>query len=621
MIRSLLKKIIIGSASLFLVITTEGKAQQLYDFEGGSLQGWYGVNINQGGPWSVYKGTSDWAATGDYALKANLWLYDNGTFYLSSNNYIDFTGKSRFKATVHRSPWGNWVSVTAKIYIKTGNGWTWFDGGQVSLPTSGSYELSFDLAGKPDLNMVREFGVEFQTQGGGNSGSASIYVDNVRFDDLPPPPPPGSIIGSTTGKLLIDSDQNIFVYTNNFIKTVNQSDLSDKVPPQQFNTTFNPNYIPTPLILNNTLYTQDKNGIYLLNKNCTIFRQNNSVAGLLYSKSPSGNLIVYDSISTSTKHITVLNPNTLVKKYGSLLFPPGEIFSILYADNNVLIVRTTKMGLGIIVYDINTGMQRWGGNESVVGAFLAADESGLYTRNASTSMNLKKYNYYSMTPVWTVPKYVSQILTKYGKLYLNEQDVSSPGHKWVHRLNPDNGSVIWSSQTSSTDFSFNISDILSTGALIGVSTVPGPATVSRVYKVDWSANQIAWNVNGLLRINNGNLIVIYSDFLFPPPWYVRVYDNNGAIKTNYTLGDTFVNLLSSDNQSVYVYGHSYSLPNVFGTIYAVNIGTTSSPASTTRWTLTYDQTPSGTLSIPFTTSTNVYTTLSNPVSVSKSIQK
>lgn len=149
-----------------------GTGRTLYNFEGGSTQGWTGSNISAG-PWSV----TEWAANGSYALKADVALGARQTV-LKLTQDQSLSGNTQLQARVRHATWGSFGSgMVAKLYVKTGSGWTWYDGGSVRIGSSTTV-LTLNLSGVANLGAVREIGVEF-TSPSDSSGSSAIYVDYV----------------------------------------------------------------------------------------------------------------------------------------------------------------------------------------------------------------------------------------------------------------------------------------------------------------------------------------------------------------------------------------------------------------------------------------------------------
>lgn len=153
--------------------TGTGTATVLANFEGGNLEGWTGYN-QKAGPWSV----TEWAANGSYSLKADVNLAGQQT-ELRSTGGRNFSGKTALKASVKHAPWGTMGSgMTAKIFIKTGSGWTWYSSNAVAINSSSATVLTLNLSGIANLGDVKEIGVEF-TSAANSSGSSAVYVDYV----------------------------------------------------------------------------------------------------------------------------------------------------------------------------------------------------------------------------------------------------------------------------------------------------------------------------------------------------------------------------------------------------------------------------------------------------------
>jgi len=154
-----------------------GNSSVLYNFEG-STQNWTGTNV-VGGPWSV----NEWAYNGSYSLKADVDLGTGKQFYLCIISNHNFSGKSKLKAVVRHAAWGDQgTGMQAKLYIKVGSNWKWYDGGTVNISsnTSGTV-LTLNLSGISGLNDVRELGVQFLS-GSGSSGRSAIYVDYLTIE-------------------------------------------------------------------------------------------------------------------------------------------------------------------------------------------------------------------------------------------------------------------------------------------------------------------------------------------------------------------------------------------------------------------------------------------------------
>jgi len=67
--------------------------------------------------------------------------------------------------------------MTAKLYVKTGSTWAGYDGGSVGINSTTPTTLTLNLAGVPNLNDVKEVGIQFCTAQG--SSSTAVFVDYV----------------------------------------------------------------------------------------------------------------------------------------------------------------------------------------------------------------------------------------------------------------------------------------------------------------------------------------------------------------------------------------------------------------------------------------------------------
>ncbi|WP_051963127.1 glycoside hydrolase family 5 protein [Deinococcus misasensis] len=144
----------------------------LFSFEG-STQSWTGTNV-AAGPWSV----NEWATNGSNSLKADV-VFGNRKYELKNTTTRSFSGKTTLRARVKHASWGTAGSgVTAKIFVKTGAGWTWYSGPAQTINGSTATTLSMSLSGVANLGDVKEIGVEF-TSPTNSSGNSAIYVDQV----------------------------------------------------------------------------------------------------------------------------------------------------------------------------------------------------------------------------------------------------------------------------------------------------------------------------------------------------------------------------------------------------------------------------------------------------------
>ena len=96
--------------------------------------------------------------------------------YMLTNDTEDLTGKTSIKATVKTSEEG---LAKAKFFIKTGDGWTWFDGGMEHvLVSEDGTEITILLDGLTNPSEVKEFGIQFIPEAEA-SANCTVYVDNI----------------------------------------------------------------------------------------------------------------------------------------------------------------------------------------------------------------------------------------------------------------------------------------------------------------------------------------------------------------------------------------------------------------------------------------------------------
>ncbi|MFC4387904.1 glycoside hydrolase family 5 protein [Gracilibacillus marinus] len=153
--------------------TNPGPTQQvLANFEG-TTEGWQGAHVS-GGPWS----TTEWLYDGNHSLKADVILGSEKSISLFKTGQLDLSAFSHLQINVKQANWGTLhAPIQAKLYIKTGDNWTWHDSGMASISTDGT-KLYMNLSGIPNLNNVKEVGVEFSIPANSN-GQTAVYVDHL----------------------------------------------------------------------------------------------------------------------------------------------------------------------------------------------------------------------------------------------------------------------------------------------------------------------------------------------------------------------------------------------------------------------------------------------------------
>ncbi|MNV47947.1 Mannan endo-1,4-beta-mannosidase A and B precursor [compost metagenome] len=84
--------------------------------------------------------------------------------------------------TAKHASWGSVGNgLYAKLYVKTGSSWTWYEGSTVKLNSSGVTTLSISLSSVANLGDVKEIGVQFISSSN-SSGQTSVYLDNVTLE-------------------------------------------------------------------------------------------------------------------------------------------------------------------------------------------------------------------------------------------------------------------------------------------------------------------------------------------------------------------------------------------------------------------------------------------------------
>lgn len=155
--------------------STTTSSSVLYDFES-STGGWTAVNASTTTPSVAW----EWKYNGNNSLRADITLTSGGQYYFALPQNQDLSGKSQLKAIVHHADWGNQgTGMGAKLYVKTGDSYEWFEGefSKINSSSAGT-ELTIDLSKVSNLNAVKEIGVQF-IAGDNAAWSSSIYMDYV----------------------------------------------------------------------------------------------------------------------------------------------------------------------------------------------------------------------------------------------------------------------------------------------------------------------------------------------------------------------------------------------------------------------------------------------------------
>jgi outer membrane protein assembly factor BamB len=529
-------------------------AATVYDFEG-TTQGWKGINTAYG-PWSV----TEWASSGTHSLKADVWLYDHATYYLSIIQNQNLSGNRYLKAKVRRSSWGHWAGFTAKIYVKTGDSWQWYDGGLINVTPDGQ-ELVIDLSSVSNLNYVRELGVAFETWGN-CWDRASIYVDNVRLESGTEP---GSFLWERDGEYLLDNAKNVYLAGQKVSKVnpVNGDPVWSRSTPGNTR-------VSSAMLLNDNLFVSQDSGTWKLDKNSGNIVWVNSVKGFLYPESPVGHLLETTN-TTTQKKITSMNPSNGTIQWQRNFTTESTGFYILYADAMVVVVSTSEINPPnnrvVYVLNVTNGNILW---SAQIGVVLAVDASGVYARS-NDFYHLTKYNMSTGAQIWTINKYVTTILLKNEYLYLDQHDMSMSQY-YFHRINPSNGTILWSKFSGPTT---SMLKVLDNGSLVSSSLVEGSGYFASV--LDKNNGSILWSTGpqGNVYSKGSDVVAKRFDFATNSTKVSLVNPSNGNAYWTYTFPrDPYpeVDFLYIDDQSVYVFNYfTYSEGVPYdGNIVAIN---------------------------------------------------
>jgi mannan endo-1,4-beta-mannosidase len=157
--------------------TTSSTATILFNFSNGIAE-WKGSNII-GGPWQsnefVFKSTD--------SLKADIQLTVGGhyTLYTQEQSSFRINGRKRLIAQARTASWGfaNNGQITAKLYIKVGPSWNWYDSGSVQLNSNTATAIILDLNKIPSdkMNDIKEIGIEYESNANGER--TSVYFSCI----------------------------------------------------------------------------------------------------------------------------------------------------------------------------------------------------------------------------------------------------------------------------------------------------------------------------------------------------------------------------------------------------------------------------------------------------------
>jgi mannan endo-1,4-beta-mannosidase len=152
----------------------------LYNFSNGVGE-WKGTNI-KGGPWQ----TNEFVVKSTDAIKGDIELRGGGryTLYTQQKSTMRVAQGRRLIARARVATWGftNGGTITAKLYIKAGSSWKWYDSGSVQLNSSTSTPIILDLTkiSASELADVNEIGVEYTSNT--NGGLSAVYLSHITVE-------------------------------------------------------------------------------------------------------------------------------------------------------------------------------------------------------------------------------------------------------------------------------------------------------------------------------------------------------------------------------------------------------------------------------------------------------
>jgi len=161
----------------------EAASETLYDYEAGADD--WAINNDNEGAWNTAQATAvertdAEAAKGAYALKADFAL-GGGSFELTRVGRLDLSDAAAISAEVkvalaEGSHAGSGVRV--KLFMKTGDSWSWTDSGETVLTEDGFTTIPFEIRHAAGKDAVQAIGLQVMPPDD-SSGSATIYLDNV----------------------------------------------------------------------------------------------------------------------------------------------------------------------------------------------------------------------------------------------------------------------------------------------------------------------------------------------------------------------------------------------------------------------------------------------------------
>ncbi|CAF1022566.1 unnamed protein product [Adineta steineri] len=173
-------KINLGHGTSTEIETTPSKGKILYSFSNG-IGEWKGANV-VGGPWQ----SNEFMFQGMDSLKADIQLMANARYALftQDKSTFQFNGYKKMIAEAHVASWGfnNYGEINAKLYIKAGSYWKWYDSGSNKLNSRTATALVLDLTqmSSEELNDVQEIGIEYTSNEYGSN--TAIYLSHISVE-------------------------------------------------------------------------------------------------------------------------------------------------------------------------------------------------------------------------------------------------------------------------------------------------------------------------------------------------------------------------------------------------------------------------------------------------------
>ncbi|WP_426452639.1 glycosyl hydrolase [Paenibacillus sp. S-38] len=145
----------------------------LYDFETDTA-GWV-LEQNQASATAPAVNTAA-AASGSSALGSSFSLAGRAGFELAKMEALDLSAVGSISVRLKLSA----GQANARLYVKTGSDWVWYDSGTVPVDSSGFVTAAIPVASLPHPDLVQSIGVKIEPVSG--TGQAEVYVDEVRLN-------------------------------------------------------------------------------------------------------------------------------------------------------------------------------------------------------------------------------------------------------------------------------------------------------------------------------------------------------------------------------------------------------------------------------------------------------